>query len=237
MLVLGLSGPFAAAYFESPTVAPLLWIIGISMPLAVPAEILRAKLAIDLRFRAVAIANTAPLLLIQLLSIVFALSGFGPFSFALPMAIVAAIESIVLYWFVGWWPAGRKLDLALARELFGSASWIILCGLAAAFIVHGSSLVVGRLESPAVTGLFYFGFQLTAAVALFFNTSLQRVLMPAMSRLADDLPRQGAAYLRSVRIMSTVAAPTCGLGVVVAAPSFISPGRANGMSQSKCFSR
>ncbi len=182
------------------------------------AEILRAKLAIDLRFRAVALANAAPMLIMQALSILFALAGYGPYSFAWPMAIVAALESIVLLRVVGKWPPGRRLDWSLARELFGSASWIILCGFAAAFIVHGSSLVVGRFEDNVVTGLFYFGFQLTAAVALFFNTSLQRVLMPARSRLTDEPQRQGAAYLRSVRVLSTVVAPTCGLGVVVAAP-------------------
>jgi PST family polysaccharide transporter len=169
MVLLGLSGPAAAEYFRSPTVIPLLWIIGLSMPLGVPAEILRSKLAIDLRFRAVALSNAVTMIATQLLTVLFALAGFGPFSFALPMAIVAAFDSLILALLVGLWPRGRRLDWTLASELFSSTIWIVLTGFAAALIVHGGSLVVGRRTDPVTTGLFYFGFQLTASVSVFFS--------------------------------------------------------------------
>jgi PST family polysaccharide transporter len=218
MLLLGLSGPVAAAYFRSPTITPLVWIIGLSMPLGVPAEILRSRLAIDLRFRAVALTNAVAMIATQAMTVIFALAGFGPFSFALPMAIGAALDSLMLVWLVGRWPAGRRLDWKLTRELTSSATWIVLCGFAAALIIHGSSLVVGRQFGPVLTGLYYFGAQLTSSVSIFFTTTMYRVLLPVLSRLASDPRRQGEAYLKSIGILATAAAPICGLAVVVGAP-------------------
>jgi O-antigen/teichoic acid export membrane protein len=127
MLALWAVAPLAARYFHAPAVTPLIWVIGASMPLAVPADILRARLSIDLRFRDLALLNAGMLILTQVLTVVLALLNFGPMSFALPLAIVAATESAVLWRMVGWWPAGRPLQLGLVTELFASGASCVMC--------------------------------------------------------------------------------------------------------------
>jgi O-antigen/teichoic acid export membrane protein len=218
MLVLWMAAPLLAQYFNAPAIVPLMRVIGLSMPLGVPADILRARLSIELRFRELALLNAGALMLTQALTVILALAGMGPMSFALPLAVVAAVDSLVLWRIVGWWPAGRPLERKRFTELFAAAKWIILCGFASALIVQGNHLVVGKMETREVTGLFFFGFQLTTAVALFFNTGMQRVLMPTLTRLSDDGRRQGQAYLKSVRVLVASAAPVCLWGVLLADP-------------------
>ncbi len=218
LVVLLALAPTAARYYDAPGIVSLMWVIGVSLPLGVPAEIMRAKLSVDLRFGALAVLNVGSLILTQALTVLLALAGLGPLSFVLPMVVIALLESFVLWRLVGWWPQGRPLDRPLLRELGSATKWIVLCGFAAALIVQGNHLVVGKLESREVTGIFFFGFQLTTAVAMFFNTGMQRVLMPAMSRLSEQPERQAQAYLKSVRMLATVSAPVCLLGAVVAAP-------------------
>jgi O-antigen/teichoic acid export membrane protein len=219
MLVLWLAAPIAAAYYAAPAIIPLMWVIGLSMPLAVPSDILRSRLSIDLRFRDLAILNAGTLILTQLLIVILALAGMGPMSFVIPLVVVAIVEWAVLWRMVGCWPAGRRLNWHLWLELFASAKWIVLTGFASALIVQGNHLVVGKLEPRDVTGVVFFGFQLTTAVALFFNTGMQRVLMPTLTRLSDQPNRQGQAYLKLLRVLVAGAAPVCLWAVLVAQPA------------------
>lgn len=217
-VILLVIAPLGAQFYGMPVLVPLMSIIAISMPLSVPAEVIRARLSVELRFRDLAIVNALTMVSFQTLVVVLAWADMGPFSFVIPLIVITLLESIALTCWVGWWPKGRQLDRRLVSQLFGAMKWIMLCGFAGALIVYGTHLVVGKLEPPSVTGTFSFGFNLTTSVAIFFNAGMQRVLMPLMSQFSNESERVGQAYLKAVRTLVAVASPVCFLGVVLAAP-------------------
>jgi O-antigen/teichoic acid export membrane protein len=209
----------AAAFFDAPRLPPLLWITAFSIPLNTPVMILRARLSIEMRFGPQARVTTVGAFLRHGLTVVFALLGLGPLSFVLPLPVLAIYQTVAYGRIVGRWPAGRPLTRSLFGEIFAASRWIIAGALATAIIMQGDYLVIGRLEPDlGVLGLYFFGFQLTAAMATVFTSGLQSVLMPALSRLRDDPQRQAEAYLRALRVLIFVVAPACAAMAVVADP-------------------
>ncbi len=60
----------------------------------------RAKMARELRFRAMAAVNVVNLTLQKVLTVILAALGFGPYSFVIPLPVTGAIIAAVLWWWL-----------------------------------------------------------------------------------------------------------------------------------------
>jgi O-antigen/teichoic acid export membrane protein len=203
-------------FYRAPGLKSLIWVVSISMVLSTLGSQQLTKLSIDLRFRTVSVVSTLSALVRYASTIAFALSGFGPMSFVLPLILVAIFEACAGWMLVGRLPAGPGLTWQRFKELFDAAKWVILGALAIAMTLQGDYLTVGRLESAEVLGLYFFAFQLTTSVATLFTTGLASVLTPSLTKLNHDAPRQSRAYLRAIKILAFISAPACiGLAIIV----------------------
>jgi PST family polysaccharide transporter len=217
LLLVSLAWP-AARFYRAPELTWLILLIAGALPAGVAGQVLRAKLAIGMRYETLATVDMTSFFCRQLLTIVLALRGFGPYSLAIPALVIPLLEAILLTKLAGRWAPGRPLDRSLAYELFQSARWILLCGFASTFITQGNVLILGRWESAAVAGIFFFGFQLVSSVADLFRVGTFTVLMPTLSRVAHDPRRHGQAFMKAIRLFVLVQSPVCVAVAVVLPP-------------------
>lgn len=200
--------PVAASYYNEPQVEVMLYIFATVLPLSTFSSMLSAKLAIDLRFRSIAIVRAMSATLRATLIVVFALLGFGPLSFVLPMPIVAIFDGICFYILVREHPWKLSPQFSRWPVLLKSTGWVILGTLATAAYNQGDYIVLGSIVATGVLGVYYFAYQLSKQVIILLMYNLQVVLMPALSRLNDEPERQRAAALKAARILMLLAAPT-----------------------------
>lgn len=215
-LALTAAAPAIAAMYETPELTKYLWIVALTLPLGAPATVLRARLRMDLRFKAVAIIAVFWFMLRQFSAIAFAAVGLGVMGLVLPLLVVTVFEGAAAYYATRVKPWLRAPAMREWPALIGDSLWIVATAMARGLARTGDYLVLGLLAPASIVGRYFFGYQITAQIVDLLYTNLQHVLFPALSRLADDPERQSRAIVRTIRMLVLIAAPiSLGLAVTV----------------------
>jgi O-antigen/teichoic acid export membrane protein len=191
-----------------PGVAPVLLGIALSIPLATPAMVLKAKLAITRRFRELGAIGLRSALLWQATTVALAFCGFGASSFAIAPLVQAGYESLASWRYTGRFPDVRAPTHAGEYwNLLRESRWIMLSSAALALATTGDYFAVALLSDTRTAGLYFFAFQLTAAIGLPLSGALETVLPPLLTQLNHDIARQTAACVRTIRVIMAAAIP------------------------------
>jgi PST family polysaccharide transporter len=205
--ILAAAAPLAGLLYNNSELTILLWIIAASIPLAAPAQVQRAKLRMDLGFRALAIISVGSYAIRHLGAIALAYQGFGARSFVLPLLAVALFEDIAMYGATRAKLWREPPNVRLWPGLFNSSAWVIAASFFSGLLLYGDYLVLGLLLNEGVVGQYFFGYQFTTQIATLMAVNLQYVLLPVLSRLANERARQAAALIRTIRVLILVVAP------------------------------
>ncbi len=192
---------------ERQTINVIVWVIAAALVVQSFGSSQRVKLGIDLRYKDFAVMSTVSAGLRHSSAIVLAFAGFGPLSLAFPVLVQAVVEAVMCCWMVGTLPRGKPLTWSLFLDLMASAKWAIFATLGVTLVMQGNYFAISSVESLAVVGLYYWGYQLTVSAMQPFTGMLAGVLTPSFVRLNQDQKRQGAAFTRVVRTVVLAAAP------------------------------
>lgn len=205
--ILALAAPVASWAYGDQRLTPMLLIIALSLPLAAPAQVPRAKLRMNLQFRELTLITVGSYALRHLGSIALAYLGFGAKSFVLPLLAVAVFESIACYVATREKLWREPPRFAIWAEMLKSSLWAVAALFFSTFLLYGDYLVLGFYLSKGVLGQYFFGYQLTTQIASLMSVNLQHVLLPVLSRLANDAVRQASALVRTLRVLILVMSP------------------------------
>lgn len=216
-LAILVSGPIAARVFDEPTLVGMLAVLACLSFLSNFEAVPMARLQIRMRFGTLAILGTAQGVLGMILSVIFALLGFGPYSFVVPLPIVMFLKLIVL-WRLSDFPLHLNPEVRKWRSLVGATGLLIASSFFIAMTQQGANIVLGLFHGTAVVGIFYFAYHLTIQIQTLLSLNLAQVLLPSLSKLQDDPKRQTAAFLRVTKMLVLLGAPACFLLAAIADP-------------------
>ncbi len=216
-LLVVLVSPVAAALYKAPELVGLLVILAASMPVqalaTVPGMIMRARL----QFGAVAVYGSLETVALAVLTVGLAWSGFGAYSFVIPVPILAVVRAVV------WWrlaaatgslrPQRRRWKYVIGNTAVTAATRVIIN-----LISQGDYLVLGLLATQDVVGTYYFGFRLAGQPLWVLASNFSGVLFPALVQLKSDPARQGAAALKAATLLSFCVMPLALVQAAVAGP-------------------
>lgn len=221
-VMLAAGAPLAAHLYGDPKLTSMLWVIALSLPLGAPALVTRAKLRIDLRFRALTIISIGAVAIRHLGAIFLAYQGYGALSFVLPLLAVAIFEDVAMFVATREKLWNESPNIRAWPELLRSSIWVVITMFFSGFLLFGDYLVLGLYLSKSVVGQYFFGYQLTTQIAALMWVNLQYVLLPVLSRLASEPARQAAAFIRTVRVLMIVmSAMSLALVVVIEPLEFL----------------
>ncbi|MBI5316139.1 MAG: oligosaccharide flippase family protein [Nitrospirae bacterium] len=208
-MLLAIAAPFLSSFYQSPPLTQMVWILALTLPLGSASMIFQAKLSSSLEFAKIAKLAMSSAALRYTAMVGFALAGFGPISFVLPMILVAVFETGLGWYWAGGLPASQALTWPIIRGILRDARWIMLTALAGALALNGDYLAISLLQSKEVLGVYFFGFQLSLALVALITSSLDAVLLPSFSLLSGNSVRQEAIFHRGVRLMTIGATFAC----------------------------
>jgi O-antigen/teichoic acid export membrane protein len=201
----GLSFPYLRS--GSPVGLALLG-IGLSVPLATPAMMSRAKLTIDGSFAVLAGISFGAGLIWQVSVLIFAAIGFGGTSFACAPVLQALFEGISGRYAAGPVPRDdTRRTFSDYFALFRQSGWIMLSAAVLSLATTGPYFIVGMLTDLRTVGIYYFGYQTVVALAMPVYSGIESVLPSMLVRLNDTPRRQMAALARAIRIMMIASVP------------------------------
>ena len=202
MVLILLFSPVVSAVYNTDEMYALLIIIAISLPLGTAGLFYRSKLAVDLKFSDVAKFDSYSSIMRHGSAALFAVLGFGVFSFLLPLIVVAIFELIY-----GKYKTDvslfteRRLTKYFFKKIFNSTRWLILSTVAISIASQGDYLVIGMFKSMEIVGLYFFGFQFTVAFTVVIARGMQAVIMPLMSNIRHDKKRMGDAFSKMLVVL------------------------------------
>jgi O-antigen/teichoic acid export membrane protein len=218
--VMLLLAPLAAWFYEPDepvTLMQLILVLAVASPINALGTVSNARLQSDLRFRAVAAVGVSASVVVITLKVILAAAGLGPFALVVPEPIVAAGRTAVL-WRLAPPPVRPSLQLRRWRFLFSDSALVIGAAFFYVLIAQGDYVVLGRLTTDAVVGLYFFAYSVSMQTITLFTQNLTNVLFPTLSRLREDPERQTMAYVRASRLLAMLAVPVCLVQAAVADP-------------------
>jgi polysaccharide transporter, PST family len=213
--ILVLSGPYLAAFFKMPGLAPLIQLQAAVLVLhavnLVPATRLNRRLAFD----RLALMDIAGRVAGGIVAIVLALQGHGALALTAGSLSTAATRT-ALGWTFAWGGIPFHFSFASARALLGFGTGILFIRICNDFSHRVDVFIIGRRLGAGVVGLYQRAYQLMTIPLFQFTNAINQVLFPAMSKVQSDDERFRKGYLGSVGLSSMVAFPlltllwTCG---------------------------
>lgn len=212
------AAPLAARIYGEPTLTGLLLVLAVGTFLSNLENVPLAKLQIEMRFRPISLLGIFQGAGQTILSVGFAVAGFGAYSFVLPLPIIGLVKLVIL-WSLARPPVRLRLELRQWPSLLSASGLLIAAAFCFGLYTQAANVALGLLHSAAVVGLFHFAYHLSLQVQTLLALNLSQVLLPSFSRLQDDPKRQTKAFLRATKVLMILAAPASLLVAAIADPA------------------
>lgn len=214
-LILSASG--VAHLLGAPILEKLLYVMAISCPIDALTTVPATKLQIDLRFRYLAKQSFALSLLQMCVTLILAWLGYGAFSIAWALVIATIVRSATTWIESGIHPfrtrfSGSWLGLVQQSSIVAGSYLLYIV------ILQSDRFILQVFRDESAVGIYFFAYNLSVQTLVLTSSNLAGVLLPMLSRLKADAPRQVHAFLRAVRLMMLIGVPICFLLSTLADP-------------------
>ncbi|MGN6724943.1 MAG: oligosaccharide flippase family protein, partial [Tepidisphaeraceae bacterium] len=202
------------------TIAGLLVIAAITSPLIAAGTVSTAKLQSQLRFKFLAQLGASLNLLSAAASIAMAVSHCGAFSLMVPQVGTAALRAGILIYRA---PPRVRLNVDLWRwaTLASQGGALLFTAFCWMVVSQGDNLTLSTMFSKDAVGLYANAFNLSTQTISIFTGNIAQVLLPTLTRLADEPRRQANAYLKACRVLAVLGVPLCFLQIFFARPAIL----------------
>lgn len=207
--------PLFAAYFEEPTVTPVLRWLGASFAINALGSVHTNLLMRDMDYRRKFIPDMGNTIVKGVTSIGLAFAGYGVWSLVFGQ-IAGALVSVLLVWIVLPWRPRLALNRQLAGELFKFGASITAVDILSVFADNLSYIIVGKIFGVVALGVFTMAYRLPEMLLIGNLWVMTSVIFPAFSSIQDKPDELRKGFLFSIRMVQLIAMPLC-LGLFVAA--------------------
>jgi O-antigen/teichoic acid export membrane protein len=178
----------------------------------------KAQLSHELRFRALAGANTVDVIMQNVLTVFFAWLGFGAYSFVIPIPIGGFVLMIALWYWVRP-PWSMRLYLNRWRYLIGDSFQAMLSEFGRLLVDQSDYIMLGLFHTaPGLVGIYANGFKLSIQMLRLLMVNMATILIPTYAKLNDQPHKQYQGFLTAQRILALLGISGCLLQAAVADP-------------------
>ena len=217
-LICGGAGYLLAYVYGEPQLRSLMWIGALTFALDLRI-VQTALLSRSMRFRQLAIIETASALIGIATGITAAVLGAGASSLVLGPVSTTITASIGLWVAVGWQPllAFSRED---ARETIQFGKGLVGFNFVNYWARNADNLLLARVTSAAQLGLYSRAYALMMAPLAQVNQMAGRVLFPVLARARAKPKEAGELWFRATKLLLVGVAPIA-LAFATAAPAFL----------------
>lgn len=215
LLFIGLSYPLAR-FFRQPELVSFAPLLFLTLPLSALGLIQTTIMSRAMDFRSLSQISFAATMASSVVLITLAVRGFGPWSL-IWQAVTAETVKTGFLWIASRWRPGRQFSMRSARELYGFGSRLFLTGIIAQVFSRVTTIIIGRVYSPAQLGLYQQSLKFKDSISNALAYSVHTVSYPALASMQDDETKLRAASRQVVRMLSFILFPVMA-GLILVAP-------------------
>lgn len=213
-LVFALTSGLVARFYGEEAVARVLVAMSVNFVFASIGMVPEGLLQRELRFSRLVSIDMVVLVIASGGSLALALMGWGVWSLILPNLAGTLLRSLMLV-AVSPWPLRFGFDRRELAGVVGFSGSVLGFNALQYFIRNTDRLVIGRHLGTTAVGLYDYAYRFYMYPLEVITGILISILFPAFSRLQDDRPELGRAFLRANAAIALVTFPMmAGLGIV-----------------------
>lgn len=205
-VVLFLSAPFIADFYNEPILAQVIRVFGLRMPLAAYNSVQHAYVSRHMLFKKFFYSTLGGTLVSGIVGIAMAYLGFGVWALIGQYFTNSIIDIIVLSFTIKWKPK-LLFSLSSAKSLMSFGWKILMADLVGTVYQQLRSFIIGKVYTSADLAYYNRGKRFPDLITTNVDGTISSVLFPAMSDYSDDKEKIRNIVSRTMRVSSYIMFP------------------------------
>ena len=219
-VILFFSAPLIAQFYKDLSLIPVIRVMGLTLIISGLRNIQQAYVSKRMLFKKFFFATLGGTITSAFVGIGMALLGYGVWALVAQYLVNRIIETCVLWATVKWHPQ-FSFSISRMKGLISYGWKILVSGLLDSVYNNIRQLVIGRMYTSADLAFYNKGMQIPNLVVTNVNTSIDSVLLPAMSKTQDNRVEVKRLTRRAIRLSSYIMCPIM-VGLAVCANPLVS---------------
>lgn len=205
-IILYWSSPYIAQFYQNSALIPYIRVLGFTVLISGVKNVQQAYVSRNMMFKKFFFSTLGGTIVSGIIGIIMALNGFGIWALVEQQVVNLLLDTIILWITVRWRPEFR-FSFSRLKGLFNFGWKLLVSALIDTLDTNLRQLIIGKVYSSADLAQYNRGRQFPFLIVSNVNTSIDSVLLPAMSKEQDDMIRIKAMTRRSIRISTYIMAP------------------------------
>lgn len=208
MLYMGMfiAAPYIAHFYNNSSLTPIVRVISLTIVISGVKGIQQAYVSRNMLFKRFFFSTIGGTIASAFVGIALAYKGFGVWALVAQQLLNTATDTLILWLTVKWRPRLMFSWKRLKKLL--SFGWKILCSSLIDTVYNNvRSLIIGKMYSPADLAYYNQGDKFPKLIVTNINTSIDSVLLPAMSSVQDSKDRVKNMTRRAIKTSTYIMAP------------------------------
>ena len=205
-LIMFLAAPLIASFYNIPELTPIVRVISLTIVISGVKGVQQSYISRNMLFKKFFYATLGGTIFSAFLGIAMAYAGFGVWAIVAQQLSNTAIDTLILWITVKWRP---KLMFSWERlkGLLGFG-WKLLCSaLLDTIYTNLRNLLIGKIYFSSDLAFYNQGDKFPKLIVTNINTSIDSVLLPAMSNEQDNTEKVKNMTRRSIMVSCYIMAP------------------------------
>lgn len=213
------AAPAIATFYSEPLLLDAARALFLVIIINAFGVVVKAKLAISIDFKSVAVANTVSTLVGAAVGLYLASEEYRHWSLV-GMTLSKSLLNVLVLWCFCRWTPQLTFSWESFKVLFGFGSRLLVAGIIAQLVNNLYVLLIGRYFSATQVGFLTQSKTLTDRASGLINSVLQGVTYPVMTSVNNDQERMVSIYKRLIEASMLVSFPAM-IGFAAIADPFV----------------
>lgn len=211
--------PLIAGFYNNATLTPIIRVLSLTIVISGLKNVQQAYVSKNMLFKRFFFATLGGTLVAAMLGIGMAYMGCGVWALVAQQIVNVAIDTLILWFTVKWRP--RKLFSLLRLKSLLKYGWkLLVSGLINTTYENLRSLVIGKRYTASDLAYYNQGHKFPSFIVTNINSSIDSVLLPALSSVQDDTERVKKMTRRAIKTSTYIMAPLM-MGLAFTAESVV----------------
>lgn len=216
-LLLFISAPFIANFYNQPILNPIIRVSGLNVFLNSLCIVQGAQFTFKMDFRSTAKISLSSTIFSGIFGIVLAYMGFGVWTLVW-QGVFSTFLRTILYWIVAGWRPKWIFSWDSFHYLFGYGSKLLVSYLIGVVYENIYPMIIGKFYTPAQLGNYSRALSWAQLPSSNVTGILQRVTFPVLSEIQGEKERISINYRRLIRLSAYIIFPLMIEMAAVASP-------------------
>lgn len=219
-LIMFFTAPLIANFYGIPELTPVVRVMSLSLIVSGTKNVQQAYVSRNMIFKRFFFATIGSTIGAAIVGIFMAYKGFGVWALV-GQSLFSTVISTAILWITVKWRPKLMFSFQRLKGLFSYGWKLLASALLETLYNDMRQLVIGKMYSSSDLAYYNRGKQLPNLVITNINTSIDSILLPAMSTAQDDREHIKAMTRRSIKVSTYTMFPFM-VGLAVCAEPLIS---------------